>query len=68
MYNIYKWLPPFLLPPPKKEEPKNLSQFGIVSCQVTRWGFPGGSVGKESAMQETRESWVQFLVWEDFLE
>ena len=30
------------------------------------WGFPGGSVGKEStAMQEM---WVQSLGWEDALE
>ena len=33
------------------------------------WGFPGGSVVKKSpSMQETQETWVQSLVWEDLLE
>ena len=30
-----------------------------------KWGFPGGSAGKECAM---REAWVRSLGWEDHLE
>ena len=33
------------------------------------WGFPGDSVVKKSPqMQETQETWVQSLGWEDPLE
>ena len=32
------------------------------------WDFPGGSVGKESAMQETNETEVRSLGWGDPLE
>ena len=31
-------------------------------------GFPGGSVGKESAVQEMQETWVQSLSQENPLE
>lgn len=31
VYNIYKWLPSSLLPPPKKQELKNLAQSGIFA-------------------------------------
>ena len=42
----------------------------VCVCVYTRngMGFPGGSVGKESAMQETQEIPVWLLDWEDPLE
>ena len=36
--------------------------------QVNSLGFPSGSVGKESAVQEMQEMWVQSLSQEDPLE
>ena len=41
----------------------------IASTYVFAWAFPGGSVVKNlSAVQETQETWVQSLGWEDPLE
>ena len=39
-----------------------------AACHMC-WGFPGGSVVKNSpAMWETQETWAGFVGWEDPLE
>ena len=46
--------------------PKGSQKLCLQMCVFHCVGFPGGSEGKESPA--TRETWVQFLGWDDPLE